>query len=64
MPAHLMLRLRRIGSYIVAVLWGCAPPVARLAPDSSAGHGHEFESLAVAALIVLVLIPMLVTHRR
>lgn len=42
------------------VLTSCAHPVVqRLAPDSSKG-GNEFQNLAIAALIVLVLIPVLV----
>lgn len=42
-----------------------APQVNHLTPADSTTHGggHAFESLALAALIVLVLIPMMVPKR-
>lgn len=55
--------------YLVALLLvvGCATRAPHLlttpADSTSHGGGHEFEMLAIAALIVLVLIPTLTPKR-
>lgn len=52
--------MRRFLLWLVALTAGCVHPLSRVVTDSVAPHhGHEFESLAVAALLVLVLIPVL-----
>jgi hypothetical protein len=58
--------MRALWALLLAV--GCAlpaPHLQSLTPRDSTSHGggHEFESLAVAALLVLVLIPTLAKKR-
>lgn len=53
-------RMRRFPLWLLVLTAGCVHPVTRVVTDSvPPHHGHEFESLAVAALLVLVLIPVL-----
>jgi hypothetical protein len=52
--------------WVLLLVVGCALPAPHrnsLTPRDSTSHGGEFESLALAALIVLVLIPTVAKKR-